>query len=65
MMQLWDVQTIQNPANPGKDIRNDISFRRARFGVKGKIRKYLSYSVIFAYDGIGRDKYSAANGSPE
>ncbi|HSZ71187.1 MAG TPA: porin [Cytophagaceae bacterium] len=63
MLQLWDVNTFQNPGNNTQN-RNDLNIRRGRIGVKGTIRKNLSYYVLFAYDGIGRDKNTAGNGSP-
>ena len=64
MMQLWDVNTFQNSGNTPGQNRNDVYIRRGRIGVKGMLRKNLSFYVLFAYDGIGRDKNTAGNGSP-
>jgi hypothetical protein len=63
-LQLWDVNTFQNAGNTSNQNRNDLYIRRGRIGVKGKLRKDLSFYVVFAYDGIGRDKNTAGNGTP-
>jgi hypothetical protein len=63
-LQLWDVNTFQNAGNTPNQNRNDIYIRRGRIGVKGNLRKDLSFYVVFAYDGIGRDKNTAGNGNP-
>jgi len=42
-----------------------LFMRRARLGLKGKIREVLSYRIVFAYDNIGRDRYTASSGTPQ
>jgi hypothetical protein len=64
MMQLWDVATLSRSGGAADDFRNDISIRRGRVGVKGKITKDVSFCVVAAYDGIGREKLTAGNGGP-
>jgi len=64
MLQLWDVNTFQNAGNGSNEKRNDLYIRRGRIGVKGNLRKDLTFYILFAYDGIGRDKSTSGNGSP-
>lgn len=62
MIQLWDVNTFESAASTGNEKRNDLYIRRGRIGVRGKLRNDLSFNVVFAYDGIGRDKNTAGQG---
>ncbi|MFL5729649.1 MAG: porin [Cytophagaceae bacterium] len=62
-LQLWDVNTFENAGNTPNQKRNDLYIRRGRLGVRGKLRKDLSFLVVFAYDGVGRDKNTAGNGN--
>ena len=63
-LQLWDVHTFESLGNQILESRNDLYIRRGRLGVKGYLQKNVSFNVAFAYDGIGRDKNTAGNGSP-
>ncbi|RUM48099.1 MAG: porin [Hydrogenothermus sp.] len=63
MVQVWNIYTLKNdPSNPDMDSRDDIYIRRGRIGVKGKLRKDISFKVWFAYDNLGKDKQTAATG---
>lgn len=63
-IQLWDVHTFESLGEQASESRNDMYIRRGRLGVKGTIVQDLDFNVAFAYDGIGRDKRTAGNGSP-
>ncbi|AHM60146.1 hypothetical protein D770_09445 [Flammeovirgaceae bacterium 311] len=63
-MQLWNVHTLETLGNETHERRNDMYIRRGRLGVKGNLQEDVSFNVAFAYDGIGRDKKTAGNGSP-
>lgn len=63
-LQLWDVHTFETLGNAMPESRNDLYIRRGRLGVKGNLQKDIAFNVAFAYDGIGRDKKTAGNGSP-
>lgn len=63
-LQLWDVYTLETLGAQAQESRNDLYIRRGRLGVKGDLQKNVSFNVSFAYDGIGRDKKTAGNGSP-
>lgn len=63
-LQLWDVYTTETLGDQVRESRNDLYIRRGRVGVSGDLQKNLSFNVSFAYDGIGRDKKTAGNGSP-
>lgn len=62
--QLWNVHTLETLGDQERESRNDLYIRRGRLGVQGNLQKDLSFNVSFAYDGIGRDKKTAGNGSP-
>jgi len=62
MVQVWNVYTLETYNKPDYDERNDIYIRRGRIGVKGKLRKDISFRVWFAYDNLGKDLYTAATG---
>jgi len=62
MVQVWNVYTLETYNKPDYDARNDIYIRRGRIGVKGKLRKDISFRVWFAYDNLGKDPYSASTG---
>lgn len=64
MVQLWNVTSLENSGNTPNQSRNDLFIRRGRIGVRGMLRTDLSFWVLCAYDGIGRDKYTAGNGNP-
>ena len=65
MVQVWNVYTLENDGfDPNMDARNDIYIRRGRIGVKGKIRKDISFRVWFAYDNLGKNEASASTGTP-
>ena len=61
MVQVWNVYTIDT-GKDGYDSRNDVYIRRGRIGVKGKLRKDISFRVWFAYDNLGKDPDSASTG---
>ncbi|RMA96140.1 porin [Hydrogenothermus marinus] len=64
MVQVWNVYTLKNdPFNKDIDARNDIYIRRGRIGVKGKLRKDISFKVWFAYDNLGKNEASASTGT--
>ncbi|ACO03444.1 MAG TPA: porin [Persephonella sp.] len=65
MVQVWSIYTMENDAvNPNMDARNDIYIRRGRLGVKGHIRKDITFKVWFAYDNLGKNEYTAGTGTP-
>ncbi len=61
MVQVWDVYTTET-GKTDTDSRNDLYIRRGRIGVKGTIRKDMSFKVWFAYDNLGKDKNTGATG---
>jgi hypothetical protein len=63
MVQLWDVQTLENQATGDKGTPNDLYIRRGRLGARGKISERITATVVFAYDGIGRQKNTPGHGS--
>lgn len=63
-VQVWDINTFESAGSTANEKRNDLYIRRGRIGVKGNLKKDLSFYVVFAYDGVGRDKNTAGNGSP-
>ncbi|EMR03983.1 phosphate porin [Cesiribacter andamanensis] len=63
-LQLWNVYTFEALGEQAGERRNDLYIRRGRLGVKGELRQDLDFNISFAYDGIGRDKHTAGNGSP-
>ena len=63
-LQLWDVHTLESLGESASETRNDLYIRRGRIGVKGSLVQNLDFNVVFAYDGIGRDKNTAGNGRP-
>jgi hypothetical protein len=63
-MQLWNVHTFESLGDEARESRNDMYIRRGRLGVKGNLQENVGFNVAFAYDGIGRDKKTAGNGSP-
>ncbi|WP_224995837.1 porin [Cesiribacter sp. SM1] len=63
-LQLWNVYTFESLGEQEQESRNDLYIRRGRLGVKGKLQENIAFNVAFAYDGIGRDKETAGNGSP-
>lgn len=62
--QLWNIYTYESIEEQSKKNHNDLYIRRGRLGVKGDIAKDLAFSVIFSYDGIGRDENTAGRGNP-
>ncbi len=63
-LQLWDVYTVETLGDQGQQSQNDLYIRRGRLGVQGDLQKNIAFNVSFAYDGVGRDKKTAGNGSP-
>lgn len=68
-MQLWSTYTMNekvqlDPALGMESVQDRASFmaRRARFGLKGKPYKKLSYVLTVQYDNLGKDKFSGARG---
>ncbi len=61
MVQIWDVFTTKTMLTKAKN-RNDLYIRRGRFGAKGKLIDSLSFKVVFAYDGLGKNELTAATG---
>ena len=65
MVQVWNVYTLENDSfDPDMDSRSDLYIRRGRFGVKGHIRKDISFKVWFAYDNLGKNEATAGTGGP-
>lgn len=63
-LQLWNVYTLEQLGEQEVEHQNDLYIRRGRLGVKGNLQKNLAFNINFAYDGVGRDKETAGNGSP-
>lgn len=62
--QLWNIHTIESVGNQASERKNDLYIRRGRIGVNGTVVSNLSFNLIFAYDGIGRNKNTAGRGKP-
>lgn len=63
--QVWALYTFSDQRDPNGekvDDRGDLYLRRGRIGAKGRIRETLSYKLIFAFDNLGRDQYTAHPG---
>lgn len=60
-LQMWNVESLKYPQGDFTP-RYDMFIRRGRFGVNGKIASKLTYSTMFSYDGIGKDKYTVSQG---
>lgn len=67
MIQFWDVASFGGETAAGRtiDSRNDVYIRRGRVGVRGRFRPEISYTLNFAFDGVGRDPLGSATGSPQ
>jgi len=66
--QLQGVYTFssqRDAAGETVEDRFDLYLRRARLGLKGRVREVLSYRIVFAYDNVGRDRYTATPGTPQ
>lgn len=59
--QMWNVVSIDYPTTNIRP-RYDMFLRRARFGVSGKIIDKLSYTCMFHFDGVGKDKFTVSQG---
>ncbi len=65
MVQVWNIYTLENDSfNPDMDSRSDLYIRRGRIGVKGHLRKDISFRVWFAYDNLGKNEATAGTGTP-
>ena len=62
--QIWDVLTTAIPGANDADNRNDIFIRRGRFAFDGRLRPDMSFNLIVAFDGIGKDTLTPTSGTP-
>src|SRR5262245_42133895 len=62
-VQVWDIASFEMSSPDAVDKRNDIYFRRGRFGLEGKLRQDISFNLSVAYDGIGRDPFTPTSGT--
>ncbi len=59
--QMWNVVSLKYPSN-NFPPKYDMFLRRARFGVSGKIIDKLSYTCMFHFDGLGKDRFTVSQG---
>lgn len=61
--QFWGVYTLGATDSQGAvEDRMNLLLRRFRIGVDGKLSSKVSYRLNVAYDGIGKDRYTAVFG---
>ncbi len=63
-VQIWNVVSMLNEAEPDAGRRNDIFIRRGRVGLQGTSFNKIDFTLAIAYDGIGKDKIIEAFGNP-
>ncbi len=63
-VQIWNVVSMLNEAEPDAGRRNDIFIRRGRLGLQGTCFNKIDFNLAIAYDGIGKDKIIEAFGNP-
>lgn len=63
--QVWATWTRNAGDAPQTDSRADLFLKQGRLGLRGQALPSLGYSVIFAFDNIGRDQFTGALGSPQ
>lgn len=65
MVQFWGVASLESSQEENIDSRFDMYIRRGRIGLKGSFHHCISYYTCFAYDNLGKDRYTRTYSSPQ